>query len=148
MRLKPVIILLFFAFCLSGTSFYGKGQVKTQIVDGIKLIRNPDKPLKDTIELKLEKIRELNPYDFPAVGFRYFKFIRSTRGEVILCDPFSAEAHLFDPDGKYSKPVSRQGQGPGEFLSYQGLVFHFFGDEIWGSSHRKIARFDRSGRAE
>jgi hypothetical protein len=30
-------------------------------------------------------------------------------------------------------------------MSNQNLVFHFFKDEIWGSSHEKIARFDRKG---
>ena len=138
-------VLILLVICFSWVPQPGSAQVKTTVIDGIKHIQNPDKPLKGTLELKLEKIREINPYDFPAVGFRYYKFIRSQKGEVILCDPFSPEGHLFDTDGNYVRPVAREGQGPGEFLSNQGLVFHFFGDEIWGSSHRKIARFDRRG---
>ena len=138
-------VLALLVICFSWAPQPGSAQEITTVIDGIKHIQNPDKPLKGTIELKLEKIREINPYDFPAVGFRYYKFIRSPRGQVILCDPFSAEAHLFDDDGEYLKPLAGRGQGPGEFQTSQGLLFHFFGDEIWGSSHRKIARFDRDG---
>lgn len=145
MRLKPCILISALIFSFAGILLYGTGLVESSTDNGIKVIRNPASPFKDTVKLKLERIREINPYNFSEVGFQYYRFIRSPRGEVILYDPYSAEAHLFGARGRYQKSVSKLGQGPGEFLSNQGLVFHFFEDEIWGSSHRKIARFDRTG---
>lgn len=144
-RNHPLICLIFIFIFFPGFAAEGHDQEKTQRTEGIKTILNPPVPLKGSIKLKLEKIREINPYDFPEVGLRTCAFTRSPQGEVILFDPFSTEAHLFGPNGKYQKPVSRQGQGPGEFIPNQNLVFHFYGNRIWGSSHNKIAKFDRNG---
>ena len=139
---RPVVILLFLA---AGCSNSGEKAVDIQIIDGIKHLMNPAEPIKGTITLKLEKIRELNPYENEEVGMKFFFAARSPQGEVILFDPNNIEAHRYGPDNSYLGNMVTQGQGPGEFQQYHGLGFHFIGDQIWASSNQKVAVYDKNG---
>jgi len=136
------------ALVLLGIAACGKREAPVKIVDvdGVRHIQNPAVPLKGTIDLKLEKIREVNPYEIDDVGMRHYGSARSEDGELLLFDLNSGESHHFSAEGKYLGRMITQGQGPGEFPRFSGLTLHFFGHEIWATSLVKIARFDREGR--
>jgi hypothetical protein len=143
MTRKGLIILyslLFMAGC-------GKKEepVKVVEIEGVKHVVNPAAPLKGTIELQVEKIREVNPYELKDVGMRAYGSTRSDDGELLLFDLNSGESHHFGKDGRYLGRMIKQGQGPGEFPPFSGLTLHFIGDEIWATSLQKIARFGRNG---
>jgi hypothetical protein len=144
MSKKWVFLALFFL------AIAGCGQredpVKIVEIDGVRHVQNPAVPLKGTIDLKLEKVREVNPYDIDDVGMRYYGSARSDDGELLLFDLNSGESHRFGPEGKHLGRMITEGQGPGEFPRFSGLRLHFIGNEIWATSLVKIARFDREGR--
>jgi hypothetical protein len=113
--------------------------------EGVKVVKNPKLPSKGTILLELEKIREINPYDYPEIGLRSFYSVRDEDGEVILFDSNGAEAHRFGSKGEYVGSLIRTGQGPGEFQQFQHLRIFFLDDQIWATSMIKLAKFDKKG---
>lgn len=142
----PFNWLVLFFLCAAVSCSGGGGEaVDIEIIDGIKHILNPSEPIKGTITLAFEKIREINPYDREEVGMKFFFAARSPQGEVILYDPNNIEAHHYSSDNTYLGSMVRKGQGPGEFQQYHGLGFHFMEDEIWASSSQKVAVYDRNG---
>jgi hypothetical protein len=114
-------------------------------VDGVTVMKNPGLPSRGTILLELEKIREINPYDYPEIGLRSFYSVRDEDGEVILFDSNRAEAYRFDSKGEYIGGLIRKGQGPGEFQQFQHLRIFFLDDQIWATSMIKLAKFDKKG---
>jgi len=136
------------ALLLAGSPGSIKGNIQTSVkeIDGVKHVLNPEKPLKGTILLDVEKVLEINPYDQKDVGIRYMLFARDDDGAVILFDPNQAEGHKFDNKGKYLGTLVKKGQGPGEFSPMQGMYAHFVGDQIWVTGGMKLSKFDREGK--
>jgi hypothetical protein len=137
----------FLAFLLTAAApIAAQNKVETRTIDGVAHILNPAKPLKGTIELEVERTREINPFDQPDVGMRMIMIARDEAGQVILYDPNGAEAHRYAADGKYLGLLTRKGQGPGEFGPMQIYRVNFDSPDIWVYGGRRAARFDGEGR--
>jgi len=141
-KLIYLILVLSLLFCCAPK----EEKVERVIADGVTHIKNPEKPLKGTIVLEVEKTREINPYTFEEVGLRQFRFARDTDGEVILSGINQAEAHRFSPHGEYLGSLVQKGQGPGEFLDFRGFQVDFMNSQIWATGMRKLAQFDKNGQ--
>jgi hypothetical protein len=103
-RTKAILIVLFLSVFIWLISCgkqkeEWKGTIKD--VDGVTVVKNPEFPIKGTIILEVEKILEINPYDNPDIGIRYFHSAKDEDGEVILFDSNRAEAHRFSSKGEY-----------------------------------------------
>jgi hypothetical protein len=120
-----------------------KGTIKE--VDGVTVVKNPEFPIKGTILLEVEKILEINPYDNPDIGIRYFYSAKDKDGEVILSDSNRAEAHRFSSKGEYIGSLIREGQGPGEFQPFHSLRIFFINNQILATSIKKMAKFNKNG---
>ncbi|MGD8535674.1 MAG: 6-bladed beta-propeller [Candidatus Aminicenantes bacterium] len=107
---------------------------------------NPEKPLKGTVLLDIEKTLEINPYKFEEVGFKHFRFARDADGEVILLGINQTEVHRFTQNGEYLGSLVRKGQGPGEFPDFSGLQIYFMNHQIWITGRHKLAQFDKNGQ--
>jgi hypothetical protein len=107
------ILALIFVVNLGNTQ--GTGQATIKEIGGVKHILNPEKPLKGTIQLEVEKALTINPFDQPEVGMKRLQFVRDNDGALILYDSSAAEAHRFGPKGEYLGSFVKKGQGPGEF---------------------------------
>lgn len=136
-----VLILSLFIYC--GPK---EGKVEKIIVDGVVHIMNPEKPLKGTVLLDIEKTREINPYIHEEVGLRYFSFIRDEDGQVILFDSGNAEAQMFNRNGEYKGSLFRKGQGPGEFPKRRMFNACFMNGQIWATGDMKFAKYDKDGQ--
>jgi hypothetical protein len=145
-RLFSMIFLIPLLLAFVPAPDFGIPQVKTEMIDGVRHILNPEKPLKGTVALDVEKVLEINPYDQKDVGIRYMLFARDDDGAVILFDPNRAEGHKFDNKGGYLGPLVKNGQGPGEFSPMQGMYAHFVGNQIWVTGSMKLAKFDWEGK--
>ncbi len=110
----------------------------------IPQVENPAKPKHGTIVLKVERILKINPYDFPDFGMQGFSFLRNEDGSVILYNANRTTAHRFGPRGENLGPVSRPGQGPGEFR--QGVKPVLLDGRIFFASGRRLIEFDPSGK--
>jgi len=146
MKRVKIVFATFMIFILF---FYCKdiaGRVEnSEEFDRIKVIKNKKRPLKGTVKLKIEKIREINPYKFESVGLSEFRFARDTDGEVILFSGNKIEAHRFSSCGKYIGSLLRRGQGPGEFPDFCGLQIYFINNQIWATGARKLSVFNKAG---
>ncbi|GAH55042.1 unnamed protein product, partial [marine sediment metagenome] len=136
-----ILVLSLFFYC--GPK---EGKVEKIMVDGVAHIMNPEKPLKGEVILDIEKILEINPYQYEEVGLGSFSSIRDTDGEVILSDSDRAEAQRFTRDGEYIGRLFREGQGPGEFPGRRLLKVYFMNNQIWVTGGRKLAKYDKSGQ--
>jgi len=121
-------------------------QIERIIEDGIVHIKNPEKPIRGTVLLDIEKTREINPYNLEEVGFRQFRFARDVDGEVILLGINQTEVHRFAQNGDYLGSLVRKGQGPGEFPDFSGLQIYFMNDQIWVTGMQKLAKFYKNGQ--
>ncbi len=137
-----IVILIFSSFC--GPK---KDKIERIIEDGVLYVKNPESPLKGTVELDIEKIREVDPYQYEEVGLKSLRFKRDSDGTVIIYDASSlnVEAHIISSDGKYLGRFLRLGQGPGEFPEYSGIKIYFKSDKIMVTGGRKLAIFDKRG---
>jgi len=128
------------------TGIVGSGldQVEVRKIDGVNHILNADKPLKGTVVLEADKIIEIDPYQQPEVGMKFFHIARDESGLIILYDPNTSEAHRYSSRGEYLGPLFKKGQGPGEFSD--GIQAQICNGEIWVSDANKVAWFDRNGR--
>jgi len=137
------LILMISLFICCGPK---EGKVEKVIIDGVAHIMNPETPLKGTVQLDVEKTREINPYLHVEVKLRGFKFIRDTDGEVILYDDTDTEAQRFNRNGEYLGSLVRKGQGPGEFPNYRFFKVCFMEGQIWASGALKMAKYDKNGQ--
>ena len=106
--MKKIILLI---SILSLIVYCGPKQEKAEKImeDGIVHIKNPEKPIKGTVLLDIEKTREINPYKLEEVGFRKFRFVRDADGEVILLGINQTEVHRFAHNGDYLSSLIRKG---------------------------------------
>jgi len=140
------LIYLILAFSLFFYCGPKERKVEKIMVDGVAHIMNPEKPLKGTVILDIEKTREINPYQYEEVGLGSFSSIRDADGEVILSDSSRAEAQRFNRNGEYIGRLFREGQGPGEFPERRLLNVYFMNNQIWVTGFRKLAKYDKSGQ--
>lgn len=131
---------------LAGCKKAEEESVQIEVIDGIPHVMNPERPIKGTILLEVEKGLEINPYQYEEIGIRNFYHVRDDDGEVILFDSSQSEAHRFDARGNYLGNLVRLGQGPGEFPQYSGLQIYFMNGQIWATGYPKWAKYDKSGQ--
>ncbi len=75
-----------------------------------------------------------------------FEFDVAPSGRILVYDRPSSSALLFGADGRLERRVGRQGAGPGEFNSNNGMVA--LGDSgwaIWDSRNARISYFTAAG---
>ena len=143
MKNRIYLILMISLFICCGPK---EGKVEKIMVDGVAHIMNPEKPLKGTVLLDVEKTREINPYIHEEVDLAYFYHVRDTDGEVILFHPNKTEAQRFNHNGEYQGSLVRKGQGPGEFSDYQFFWVYFMKGQIWASGALKMAKYNKNGQ--
>ncbi len=145
MNKKPIyvflMILLIFPVCTEKEK-----SVRIETIDGVPHVMNPEKPLKGTVHLELEKKLEINPYEHEEVGLKYFDAVKDSDGEVILFDANTSEAERFTKNGEYRGRLFREGQGPGEFTRMSLLFVHFMNNQIWVTGRGKLAKYDKKGQ--
>lgn len=139
------LFFLYFVFILFFSCDSKTEKIEMQEIDGVVHVLNQETPIRSTLELEIEKTREIDPYKFENISLRFCFPERNRDGEVILYDPNDSEVHRFNADGTYAGKLIRVGQGPGEFSTSQGLNVHYMGNQIWVTSSTKLAKFDRNG---
>ena len=139
--LIPMILLVFFSCGRRELNI----PVKQEVIDGIVHLMNPELPLKGHITFEIERIRELNPYDTEEFGLGWIDFKRDSDDEVMFFNSGDSGVYRFGPDGKYLGNLTRQGQGPGEFLNRQNLNPFYVNNQIFVTGDFKLALFEKNG---
>lgn len=113
---------------------------------GIKVIKNPKKPLYGKIEFKLKEDLVIGSAD--DENSRFFEWLSldvDESGNIYVLDRGSHRIQKFDREGKFMMTMGRKGQGPGEFSSPDHITL----DEeknIYVKDGTKAHIFDKEGQ--
>jgi hypothetical protein len=122
--------------------------VRTEIIDGIEVITNPDYPREGRQIFELEE--ELNigviegdenyllsaPQDIKV----------AENGDIFVLEWMDARLLVFDKDGKYVRTAAHKGRGPGEFDTPAYFDFTSNGNLILlDARNRQVSILDQSG---
>lgn len=148
MRLELVIFL---TICLVLASSCSKRTQDTgwsaniEIVDGIKVVTNPEEPKFGVFAFDLVEdlaIGDVNDEDyfFP----RRVTLIVDDDGNIYVCDRGNRRVQKYDKNGVYVRTIGRQGQGPGEYIYPSRLFLDEDGNPCVGDG-RSLIFYDRDG---
>ena len=126
-RTKTVSIILFFSTFIMLVS-YGNQNVewngKIEIEDGIKAVKNSDKPLFGELIFDLEEDLIIGSEEDKNYMFYQARDIKvDSLGNIYVLDAGNHRVQKFDKNGHYLQTIGRKGQGPGEFASIYNMLF-------------------------
>jgi hypothetical protein len=109
---------------------------KVEIENGVKVVKNPSEPLYGDFAFDLEE--DLVIGGDPSKENAYFPkgavLSVDAEGNLYVADFGNRRVHLFDRAGKFLRPIGRQGQGPGEYMSPSRVLFDAEGNPcVWAS---------------
>ncbi len=148
--LSIVFMLMSVTFCLKqkGPSEEDAYPAKTEIVDGIPVITNPDFPRDGRHVLEFEEELSIGviegdenymlswPYDIEV----------DEDEDIYVLDWQDDRIQVYDKNGKYIRTAARKGRGPGEFEAPAHIRISTDGKLILlGSRHRRLQILDLDG---
>ena len=158
MKLKHAFILAFaifglITFCCSRSDKTDenlsrwKGSIEFE--EGLKVVKNPDKPVFGEISYALEKDLAIGREDDDNYLFYRARDIDvDTEGNIYVFDFRNLRVQKFDRDGNYIATIGRQGQGPCEFNSPRLLLVNGRNQDIFVTDFMKIHHFDKEGNCK
>ena len=119
-KLISLLIFIFLAISCSEESSY---PVRTEIIDEVKVITNPEYPRDGQVTYQLEEELSIGEeeVDENYLFYQPLSVKASKDGSIYVLDERDICIKVYDREGKYLRTVGRQGQGPGEFSS--GYLF-------------------------
>jgi hypothetical protein len=114
-------------------------------VDGVNLVKNPEKPLYGDVIFVLDEVLNIgNEADDNFLFIRVTDLDIDSEEKIYVLDAGNFRLQIFDAEGGFVRSVGQKGQGPGEFV---GLPFRFFlkNDNIFIQEYRKMNVFDTGG---
>jgi len=117
--------------------------------DGVKVIKNPEKPLYGDIELELEVDLSIGGDDVDEnYMFRRVSDIEvDEEGNIYVLDSRECRIQKYDKDGKFFKTIGRKGEGPGEFQR-AGRMTLDAKEKLYVNEYKKIIIFGEDGTFE
>lgn len=145
------VILIFLTICLALSYACSKKAEKTEwsanieIVDGIKVVTNPEIPKFGVFAFDLEEelaIGDVNDEDyfFP----RRVTLNVDNDGNIYVCDGGNRRVQKYDKNGTYVRTIGRQGQGPGEYMYPSRLYLDEEGNPCVNDG-RSLLSYDKDG---
>ena len=116
----PFILAICFlaslAFLVAGQKENPQWKGTIEVEDGIKIVKNPNKPLYGDIEFELEEDLSIgNDEDENYLFYHAGQVEVDEQGNIYVIDTRNYRVQVFDDHGKYRMTIGRDGQGPGEF---------------------------------
>jgi len=148
-KTKVVLFILFlsaFIMAISSEGQKAKWEGTIEKEDGVKVIKNPKKPLYGEIELELEVDLVIGGEDVDEnYMFRRVSDIEvDEEGNIYVLDSRECRIQIYDKDGKYLKTIGRKGEGPGEFHQASSMYLDPEGN-LYVNEFRKIHIFKKNG---
>ena len=124
------------------TESAGPPALRETLPNGALLVRYPDLPASDTVgpdvtEAQVDLQFGSREGDDPNFTFGDIRGIQAASdGTIYVLDYSATEVRAYDPDGRYLRTISRQGEGPGEITAANGIFLA--GDTLlWMHDHGK-----------
>lgn len=147
--ISAAAVLIVLSACAKKASPSAAYPVKTEIVDGIKIVLNPAFPKEGVIRYALQEELVMGGEggDAPSVLNRPISLDVDARGDIFVLDWGDCDFKVFGPDGRLLRTFGQKGQGPGEFdipayfvLGADGRIF-----VLSGRQHQMI-QLDSAGK--
>ena len=120
-------------------------EAKIEIVDGIKVITNPEKPKYGKFEFELEVDLTLGDMNDENYLFPFPVTLNvDDEGNLYVCDGGNRRVQKYDKSGTYVRTIGRYGQGPGEYMFPSRLFLDDVGNPCVGDA-RSLVYFDKDG---
>lgn len=121
-----------------------KGKIEYE--DGIKVVKNPDKPVFGDIQFELEEDLILgNEKTEEDIFNRIFDVKVDGEGKIYVYDIRDRKVRKTSPSGDYMKDIGTIGQGPGEFQSPRTIWVDDRTRNLYVVDFMKIHVFDKDG---
>ncbi|MBD3415267.1 MAG: 6-bladed beta-propeller [Candidatus Aminicenantes bacterium] len=122
-KIYPCVLLsLIFSILVFSVSF----SQETETKDGIQIIHNTDKSLKNSsLNLSLELVHTLGDINTPDENLAFYlpeDIVFDDKGNIFVLDSGNHRIQKFNPEYEYITTIGRQGQGPGEFYFPSSLA--------------------------
>jgi hypothetical protein len=99
-----------------------KGRIEVE--DGVKAVKNPDKPLFGELIFDLKEDLIIGNEEDKNYMFYQARDIKiDSQGNIYVLDAGNHRLQKFDTNGNYLQTIGRKGQGPGEFASIYNMLF-------------------------
>ena len=145
-RFFPLLFFLVFGLAVAYNHQEAEWKGKIEIKDGIKIFRNPAQPLYGEIHFKLEEDLSIgNEEDDNYMFYLVWHIAVDEKGNIYVVDWGKKHVQMFDNTGKYIRTIGRQGQGPGEFRSPDGVFVNALNGEIYVPDSFAIKVFSANG---
>jgi len=120
---------------------------KVEVEDGVKVIKNPEKPLYGEIKFELEEDLQIGKEDDDNYIFERIYDVKVDRdGNIYVLDGKAGRIQKYDKKGTYLQTIGKKGQGPGEFQMPFGLFIHPKTGLLYVQDMIRIKLFDSAGK--
>ncbi len=145
--ISPFLIIIVLFFCCKKAP-EEKYPVITEVIEGIKVVTNPDFPRDGKVLDLLEEELSIGLAEGPEEYMlnRPFDMKAANDGTIFVFDWGDVCIKVYDKDGKYLRTIGQRGQGPGDFgglifmaLSSDGKIF------VMDMRLRRISVFNMTG---
>lgn len=123
---------------------------KKEILNGIEIITNENKPSNPDYNYKITKSLEILSEDNEILdSLRYLSSITDVQfdesGNILVLDSKTCSVKKFDNTGKYLKSFGAKGQGPGELETVSSMIILNKFIYLSNANGRVISKFDEMG---
>jgi hypothetical protein len=140
-----IALVLSLPYVLAAQKPQWKGKV--EIENGIKVIKNPEKPLYGEIKYELEEDLQIGKEDDDNYVFeRIYDVKVDDEGNIFVLDSKAGRIQKYDKSGKYLQTIGRKGQGPGEFEMPFDMFIQLKTGSLCVRDTVRIKIFDKSGQ--
>ena len=134
-----IAVCLTLSFACSKTAEEPEWKATVEVIDGIKVVTNPETPKYGDFSFDLEEdlvIGDVNDEDyfFP----KRVSLNVDNAGNIYVCDGGNRRVQKYDKNGLYLRTIGRRGQGPGEYMYPSGLFFDDAGNACVHDSRNLI----------
>ena len=144
-----ILILLFVVWALPPANQAQNPSWKGKIANegGLKIIKNPDKPLFGEIKFDLQEDLQIGKENDDHYIFQQISDVKVDEdGNIYVCDLRGSRVQKYDKNGTYLRTIGKKGQGPGEFE----MPFDLFVQPKTGSLYvrdgLRVKWFDKEGK--
>lgn len=142
--LLPAVISILLGFNLACQKQTTKWQGTIEEVDGVTVVKNPDKPFYGELMLDLGEDLNIGKEDEDYLFYRVRGISLDSEDNIYVVDSGNYRIQKFDRNGKYQQTIGRKGEGPGEFRRPLGISFNSE-DNIYVREFRKMHIFNTIG---
>jgi hypothetical protein len=139
-----VLVLSFFVLTCGQQKDTWQGKIEE--VDGVTIVKNPNKPLYGELVFDLEEDLSIgNEEDDNYLFYRILDIQVDKDENIYILERGNIRIQKFDKNGNFICAIGRKGQGPGEYQRPSQLIINEKEGTVGVKESRKLIVFDKNG---